>query len=228
MSDRDDMPSDDMPSDEMPSEAELLLPWYGTGRLSEAERAKVEAWLEAHPEARRQSEFVGEERETTVARNEAAPTPGAGAVDRLMARVAAEPRRRGGVAAGWLQKLDDWLAAMSPGMRGALGAAAVLLVIGQAAAIGVMIARQPATYEVATGEAAGPARGAVLVSFAPQARAAEIAGLLAELDARIVDGPRPGNLFALAIPEDADPEEVAALLSAREDLVSFAAPGNVQ
>lgn len=206
-----------------------MLPWYGTGRLTEAEAARVEAWLERHPEARRQVGLVAEERGETVARNEAAPTPRPGAAERLLARVAAERRpRRAGIAAGLLRQLGDWLEAMSPGMRGALAAAAVLLVIGQAAVIGVMTGREPVTFETASGQAPTAAPAQLLVAFAPEATVAEIAGLLAELDARIVDGPRPGNLFAVAIPESADPDEAVAMLAARQDLVTFAAPGSAQ
>ncbi len=223
MSDRDTQPND----------AELLLPWYGTGRLTPEEIARVEAWLEAHPEGREQLALIREEMDTAIADNEALPTPPAGAADRLMERVAAEPGTRARrLAAGLLERLGAWVAALAPEMRGGLVAAGLVLVIAQAAVIGLMAGREPATFETATGGAGGDAGTAaeaeVIVSFAPDATAAEIDALLAETGARIVDGPKPGGLYALALAGDADADDAVAALVAREDVVAFAAKGSAK
>lgn len=217
MSDRDDTPS----------EAELLLPWHHTGRLCAEETAMVEAWLASHPEARRHLAFIAEEREGAIGENETAPTPRAGAVDRLMARVAAEPRRHSAsLAARLLGRLGGWLAAMTPEMRGGLAAAVVALVVVQGAAIGFMAGREPAMFEAASSGTSTAVEGEVLVSFAPGAMMNEISAMLGALNARIVDGPRADGLFVLSIPEGADPQEVVDTLAARADIVTFAAIGS--
>lgn len=215
--------------DTMPDDVELLLPWYATGRLTPEETARVEAWLEANPQARDQLAVIREELDTAIAENEAAPTPRPGAVDRLMERVAAEPRRRTlPDVASLLASLGAWLDSLTPQMRGGLAAAGLALVIAQAAVIGLMVGREPATYETATGGAGPAAQAEVLVAFTPDATVAEINALLAELDARIVDGPKPGGIFALALPEGAEAEAVVEELAARDDLVSFAAEGSAE
>lgn len=215
--------------DTMPDDVELLLPWYATGRLTAEEAARVEAWLEANPEARDQLALIREELDTTIAENEAAPTPRPGAVDRLMEQVAAEPRRwtlRD--AASLLARLGAWLESLTPQTRGGLVAAGLVLVIAQAAVIGLMAGREPATFETAAGGAGAATETEVLVAFTPGATAAEINTLLADLDARIVDGPKPGGIFALALAEGADTGEIVEELAARDDIVSFAAKGSAE
>lgn len=215
--------------DATPDEAELLLPWYATDRLAAADAARVEAWLEAHAEARDRLALIREELAETVAANEAAPTPGPGAVDRLMDRVAAEPRRRAGpAAAGLLARLGAWLEALTPQMRGGLVAAGLVLVIAQAAVIGLMSGREPATYQSATGGGAPAAEVEILVAFTPEATAGEISALLSGLGARVVDGPGPDGIFALALAEGREPRETLERLAARDDLVAFAALGGAR
>lgn len=206
-------------------EIELLLPWYETGALSSEESAKVEAWLAEHSEARAQLAHIRAEIDAAIADNEAVPAPGGGAADRLMARVTADRDRRATRRAAMLvRRLGAWLAALSPEMRGGLAAAGIVLMIVQAAVIALMADREPMTYQTAS-DAVGVHEGPrVIVAFRDDATMAEIGSLLAESGARLVDGPKPGGLYALALAEGADARAVAATLGTA-DTVSFVAIG---
>ena len=70
-------------------EIEMLLPWYATGRLDRADRAKVESYLARHPQMSAQLDLIRAEREQTVLANEALGSPSADARDRLMASLPA-------------------------------------------------------------------------------------------------------------------------------------------
>lgn len=207
----------------------LLLPWYSTGRLSQEERGRVERYLEAHPEARFQLELIEDERISTVETNESLPVPSRASFDRLMAQV--ETESRGGVIAsaraGLLAGLGAWFEGFSPQMRGAMAAAALALVVGQAATIGLMLrdTTGPVFETVAEHPGAPVAGETVLVAFAPQATAEAINALLVELDASVASGPRAGGIYVLRLSEEADPEAAIAMLQERPDVVSFAAPG---
>src|SRR5262245_18609764 len=71
-------------------EIEMLLPWYATGRLTLADKQKVERYAAMHPHMALHIDVVKAEREQTVITNEALALPSAGALDRLMAAVAGE------------------------------------------------------------------------------------------------------------------------------------------
>ena len=71
-------------------EAELLLPWYATGTLSEQEMKVVDEYLADHPEAAERLEVVREEQHLTIEGNEAIKAPGVAALQRLMDDIEAE------------------------------------------------------------------------------------------------------------------------------------------
>ena len=56
-------------------EIEMLLPWFVTGRLDAADKAKVEAFLAREPAMRRQLDLIREEQGETIAANEAVALP---------------------------------------------------------------------------------------------------------------------------------------------------------
>ncbi len=208
-------------------EAELLLPWYATDKLTEEERRKVEAWLEAHPEERFQLEIAEDERAGTVAANEALHVPSRASFDRLMAEVDADGRRAA-PASPLFVRIGEWFGGFSPQMRGAMVGAAIALVVAQTAAIGIMAGSggDGADFQTASDGASSAAGPTLIVSFAPNATIGNVDALLGELGARIADGPRAGNIYTLQLAEGADQNHVLDALRERDDLVSFAAPGN--
>ncbi|MDP2621755.1 MAG: hypothetical protein Q8P46_16540 [Hyphomicrobiales bacterium] len=217
-----------------PDEREALIPWYVTGKLDEDERAAVEAYFEEHPEARKQLGLVGEEIDATLVASDAIDAPSARMLDRLIADIDAiegSQAAGGGAFARALKALTAWLPETAPmGLRLA-GVAAALVICAQAATIGWFVVKQqvPADgYETASDSATTQSDGPrALVAFQNGARAADIAKLMDEVGAVIVDGPKPGGVFVIrlktATMSQDDAAAAIAALQARGDIVKFAA-----
>jgi hypothetical protein len=171
------------------------------------------AYVAAHPELNEQIAFIREDMQETVAVNEALPAAPAGALGRLMASVAAEQAAQGpvsqfaGVAkAGarsiWAQ-LGDLFSAPTPVAVRWAGAAAAVVLLAQAVALGTLLGGKSSTpgYETASGPASGVVAGGtrLLVQFKAAATTGAIAALLEDVGAEIVAGPRPGGAFVIRI-----------------------------
>lgn len=186
-------------------EIEALLPWYVSGKLDAKTRARVERYMEAHPEVKAHLELAREEADAAIASNEAISPPGRDALDRLRASVAAAAPGRE-ASAGLLTQLSDrfadWLAGFAPQQLALAGAVAALLVLLQAAVIGSFLMERAVapTYQTAGGEETAGGGFELLVGFSGNATAGEITDLLKRLDAVVTDGPRAG-LYRLRFPE---------------------------
>jgi anti-sigma factor RsiW len=207
---------------------EMLLPWYATGRLDRADAARVESYLARHPQMSAQLDLIRAEREETVLANDALSGPSADALDRLIAslppaKLSLAQRITSSV---WFQGMSDFFTA--PTARGVQWAAlaAAALVVVQAAAITSLVVGRGDTYQTASGQNTGNDSGnsiSALVVFADDAKAPAIARLLAEFNASIVDGPKPGGVFKIRL-RTADRSQVGqdALLrrlAERQDVV---------
>jgi hypothetical protein len=212
-------------------EIEELLPWYEKGTLGSDEMRRVDDYLRAHPEMQFRLTLIREELAETIAANESLGMPGTAARDRLFAAIAAEADTAPPVGAslrGWWR---SWLPeGMSPGLGlAALAACAVIIV--QAAALVVFTFAEPqGGYRVAAGRETVPAQSGsyLFVRFADDAKAADIAVLLKELNAVVVDGPKPGGVFKLRIADraldEAEREMTIQKLREKTDIISFVAP----
>jgi hypothetical protein len=211
-------------------EIEMLLPWYATGKLERADRERVESYLARHPELRRQLTLIEEEHEQTIRANEAIPAPDAHVADRLLAEIGRSPSVR---AADTWARLKTWaeglFEAPSPaGLRWATAAAAVLILV-QAVAIGALLTRTGGTgYETASGGPAHAVEGTfVLVRFTDTAPAKTVADALSDLEMTVVDGPK-GGLFRVRLgPKDMtneDRDRKIAALRQRGNLVLMVMP----
>jgi anti-sigma factor RsiW len=178
-------------------EIEMLLPWYVTGRIDAADRARVEGYLEAHPDMLRQLALIREEQGATIAANEAIAAPASLTVARGMDAVARAtslgPRRR---ASGLWQSVRAFFAMpTAAGVRTAALAAAVVVAL-QAAVIGAMLS-SGGPYTTASGGTAEAST--VIVRFTDTATAPAIAAALASRGMTLVDGPKPGGTFVVRI-----------------------------
>lgn len=186
-------------------EIEMLLPWYVTGKLDRAERAKVEGYLARHPHVSRQLDLIRAEREQAVYANDALGSPPAAALDRLMASLpGATPSLAQRLADSSLfQQVADFFAVPTArGVRWAAVAAAALVVVQATAITSLLVRDGGTTYETASGQHIGNGFGSAvsaLVVFADEAKAPAIARLLAEFDASIVDGPKPGGVYKIRL-----------------------------
>ena len=185
-------------------DVEMLLPWYVNGTLDRQDAARVEAYLDQHPDLDVQLVAAREDMDQSIRANEAIVGPSAMAFERLMERVEAEaPMRHRAAAAGRgvMASVDEFLKALSPGRLGwaAMAAAAVIMV--QAGVVGSMLLNQTSgekTYQTASGGKALEGTF-VLVKFQETAPMAQVSSYLEQHDAEIVGGPKPGGLFRVRI-----------------------------
>jgi anti-sigma factor RsiW len=212
-------------------EIEMLLPWYVSGRLDAGDRARVETYLARDAGMRRQLDLIRAEQQDTIAANEALRTPSAGALDRLMASLPHhEPSLAERIATSSVYQTfaDFFTAPTVRGVRLAAVAAAVLLLM-QAALITTLLVRGDAggTYHTASGQVDNKGIQAFVV-FADDVRVPAISGLLADFDATIVDGPKPGGVYKVRI-RSSDLSEAARgavlrRLAERRDVVRSVLP----
>jgi len=218
-----------------PSEMEMLLPWYAAGTLNARDARRVEEALASDPEIARQYAVIREEYAETIHLNESLGAPSVRAMQKLFVAIDAEPVRKPSASRNLASRVSRFFASLSPrtlAWSASLGALVLLL---QAGVIGaVLLKNQPASYQTASlsmnepvTRALGPASPPrALVRFAPDARVADIAALLDNYHASIIDGAK-GGLFRLQFGNSAmTKDEVASLLSRlqNEKIVSLAVP----
>lgn len=224
-----------------PQDVEELLPWYVTGRVSREEARGIEAALKTMPDLAGKLAQVQRERDAVARASETVESAPPETLQRLLQQV--ETTRQWRVpkieshseAGGWLK------AAMGRNAvwQTALAAACVAIV-----ALGVQLYNVPAGtngaelkvaatrsasevgFDVA-GSINGGAGTTLLVTFQPGATAGDIGTLLTGLNAKIVDGPKPGGAYVVQIPstQTSDVEAATASLRARKDLVAGVLPG---
>jgi anti-sigma factor RsiW len=212
-----------------------LLPWYVAGTLDADGTAQIEAALARDPSIAEEIALLREDRDASLDAAFALPLPSAKVQDRLFAAIAQEPQRQpslltrikafdlAGLLAGALRPRTLAYASMA-------GALALVL---QGGIIAKLVFQDGgARYGTASYTATDSATNAtyLLVGFQPGAQAGDIASLLQDSRAVIVDGPKPGGLFQLRIGnKDMDKAEVDKLvtsLRANTNVVRFAAPAS--
>jgi len=218
-----------------PSEMEMLLPWYAAGTLNARDARRVEEALARDPELARQYAVIREEYAETIHLNESLGAPSVRAMQKLFVAIDAEPVRKPSASRNLASRVSRFFASLSSrtlAWSASLGALVLLL---QAGVIGAMLLKnQPASYQTASlsmnepvTRALGPASPPrALVRFAPDARVADIAALLDNYHASIIDGAK-GGLFRLQFGNSAmTKDEVASLLSRlqNEKIVRLAVP----
>ena len=207
----------------------MLLPWYATGRLDDADAALVEASLADDPALLLQLELAHDECDESLLGNEAiGPRPARNA-DRLLAEL---ERREAPVASAISALWDRIVSFVCMPPAGAVrwaAAAATIVIVAQAGILGTMLVRQPAGYAPASGATTVSERSAVaLVAFVPGASTSAVVDLLAAHDMSILQGPDAGGSFTVRLgPEtmsDAARQEKIAALKSRGDVVAFVLP----
>lgn len=182
-------------------EIEELLPAYLNGTLGQADRERVRQALAADPALDDELRYLQELKER-LRHCEPGRSPGELGWRRLHRKIAAQASGR---------RPQPWRLA---------AAAAVLVIVAQ----GVLLWRLPGepTYEML----GGSNDAEIQLRFAADARAGDIAELLAAEDLEIVSGPGAAGLYRLRTGEPATPDELDALVErlARNDrLVAFVA-----
>jgi hypothetical protein len=207
-------------------EIEMMLPFYVTGQLDHAEANEIDDYLERHPDVARQLELIRAERDSTAAANTIHASRPVRSFDRVAAMIgtpSARPVRSAGWGLAWIKQL--FALPSSPALS-FVGAAAAIVILLQAAAIGTLVVAQyPGIFGVAGGNETVDAGTTVVVRFADDASAAAIADALSGLGVKVIDGPSGGKLFTVRIGpknmSEAERDRLIAALRARRDLIVF-------
>jgi hypothetical protein len=205
--------------DQEPSEIEMLLPFHAAGTLSARDTRRVDEALASDPELARQYAVIREEYAETIHLNESLGAPSARAMQKLFAAIDGEPVRKPSLSTNFSAWISEFFAKLSPRtLAWSAGLGAVLLLL-QAGVIGaVLMKNQTASFETASLSPATRAlRGAAppraLVRFTPEARIADVAALLDNYQASIVDAPKDG-IFQLQFGNRTmNKDEVAGLMA---------------
>lgn len=198
--------------------AELMLPWYVNGKLSDAEKAEVEAWLKENPEAQAHLNRADEERIIAIESAEEIPMPRASAINDVLAAVGADVQRRA-TAPSLSERFFDLL---TPRWAMAGAAAIALLVVAQGTTIGMLVNQQPiSSFETASGPAEAISGVTALVAFQPEVSVADISAYLEQSDLTIVGGPKPGGIYQIAATDDDAGRAALDALSKEQTMVSF-------
>jgi len=209
---------------------ELLLPFYAAGKLSPPETRRIEARLTGDAGFRRRLDLIEEERGQTVLLNDSIAPPLSATRERLFAmidaEIAATPAGRAahqgnhdGIAAGGQEGLRGGLRAWLAGLAAAITPRAMGYAVAGLAALAIVQAGvlahlasagrdRPDVYVTASAPVA-PGGVHVLARFAPGVTMTAVAAWLRDNGMRIVDGPKPGDLWRLRIAADAAGKEAA-------------------
>jgi hypothetical protein len=188
--------------------AQLLLPWYVTGRLDPAETRQLEAHLNGCAEC--QAELASER--ILQAEYAAMPVDAESGWAKLRSQIAPEARRRtrfarlaNGLGDRLRHAISGW-STSEPWMRWGLVAqsCALVLFVGLAVRPALNSALAPAPAPVADyhalSAAASDTTANVAVMFRPDTSERQLRAELSGVDARVVGGPTAAAVYLLHVP----------------------------
>ncbi|MBI3703579.1 MAG: zf-HC2 domain-containing protein [Rhizobiales bacterium] len=197
------------------SEIEELLPWHAAGTLSRNDARRVEEALAQDPELARRYALVRDELGETIHLNETLGAPSARAMEKLFAKIDAEPARKPAVSLNIGARVAEFLASFSPRTLAYAGGAAVLAILLQAGFIAGVMLKETSTsgFETASAPSTDPGVGAfTLIRFAPQATQDDVTKFLAANKLSIASGPMAGGLYKVRVAVTGLPKDELATI----------------
>ena len=182
-------------------EIEELLPWYAAGTLSRRDAQRVEDALANDPELARRYALVREEFGETIHLNETLGAPPARALEKLFAKIDAEPERRQAVSLNLGSRIGEFFASLSSRTLAWSASAAAIAILLQAGLLADILLKETKTgYETASAPTTDPGVGAfTLIRFAPQASSDDITKFLEVNKLSIAAGPMAGGLYKVRV-----------------------------
>jgi hypothetical protein len=188
---------------------EAMLPWHAAGTLSIRDGRRVDDALARDPDLARLYAVIQQEYSATIAVNESLGVPSPRAMKKLFAAIDAEPTPKPSVLRGIPARIAAFLSDLAPRTLAWSVLLGGLVLVLQAAVITAMLVRpdrggvdiagyQPSQAfaarqaEPLTRSLAVQAVPRVLVRFAPEARASDIAAMLDNYRASVVESARGG------------------------------------
>jgi anti-sigma factor RsiW len=184
------------------SDIEELLPWHAAGTLSRRDAQRVEAALASDPELARRYAMVREEMGETILLNETLGAPSAHAMEKLFAKIDAEPLRKPTTSLNLGARVVEYFASLSPRTLAWSASAAAIAILLQAGLIAnIMIKEKSADgYETASAPSTNPGVGAfTIIRFAPQASSDDITKFLEANKLQVTAGPMAGGLYKVRV-----------------------------
>jgi len=185
--------------DDPHDQAEELLPWYATGQLDSADRARFERHLAGCARCQR---TLGMEPVLIDQVRAFAPDVESGWA-RLRSRIEARPQRRSRIAVA-VGELWDFV--RRPVVAAVAGAEVAFLAAG---AWLLQPLTQPAFVALGSSQVAASAN--IIVMFKPDAREADLRAAIEASGASLVGGPTDADAYLLHVPAGARPSALAKL-----------------
>jgi hypothetical protein len=209
-------------------DVEALLPWHAAGTLSRRDAQRVEEALARDPELARRYDLVREELGETIHLNETLGAPSARAMEKLFAKIDAEPARKPARSFSLGARVSEWFASLTPRTLALSASVAVLAILLQAGFIAdVVLKDRSAEYGTASAPTTDPGVGEfTLIRFAPQASADDITKFLAANKLQVAAGPVAGGFYRVRVADTKLPkEELGRIVKKLQDdkVVSFIA-----
>jgi hypothetical protein len=183
-------------------EIEELLPWHAAGTLSRRDAQRVEDALANDPELARRYALVREEFGETIHLNETLGAPSARALEKLFAKIDADPARRQVESLNLGSRIGEFFASLSPRTLAWSASAAAIAILLQAGLIADIMLKETKTvgYETASAPTTDPGVGAfTLIRFAPQATSDDVTKFLEANKLSIAAGPMAGGLYKVRV-----------------------------
>jgi hypothetical protein len=187
---------------ETQSEIEELLPWHAAGTLSRSDARRVEQALADDPELARRYELVRDEFGETIHLNETLGAPSAHAMEKLFAKIDAEPARKAALSLSFTARVTEFFASFSPRTLAYAGSAAAIAILLQAGIIATVLVKEKSAggYQTASTSSNDPGVGAfTLIRFAPQATQDDVTKFLEANKFSIASGPMAGGLYKVRV-----------------------------
>jgi hypothetical protein len=187
---------------EAPSDIEELLPWHAAGTLSRRDTLRVEEALARDPELARRYALVREELGETILLNETLGAPSAHAMEKLFAKIDAEPLRKPAMSLNLGARVSGFFASLSPRTLAWSASAAAIAILMQAGLIASIVIKEKGVggFETASAPSTDPGVGAfTIIRFAPQASSDDITKFLEANKLQIAAGPMSGGLYKVRV-----------------------------
>lgn len=187
---------------ETQSDIEELLPWHAAGTLSRRDAQRVEEALANDPELARRYAMVREEFGETILLNETLGAPSGHAMEKLFAKIDAEPARKQAMSLNLGARIAEFFASLSPRTLAWSAGAAAIAILLQAGLIASIVVKDnnAGGFETASAPSTDPGIGAfTLIRFAPQASSDDITKFLEANKLQVASGPMPGGLYKVRV-----------------------------
>jgi anti-sigma-K factor RskA len=216
-------------AEKLPDDVELLLPWHAAGTLSRRDAARVDQALANDNELARRYEMVREELGEAIRLNETLGAPSARAMEKLFAKIDAEPARKPRASFNLGAWLTDFVTSFQPRTLAYGATAAALAIVLQAGILAGVFVKESRPGFIGASLTVNDDGASVAVRFKPEASVADISKFLSDNKAVIVGGPVAGGMFKLRLtagsPSDTELSGIVKAMSA-SPVVALAAKAN--